>query len=45
MQKIAIINEHVCYSNIDLDEYRDRVESMIELRIPDKYLIEGIGQQ
>lgn len=41
-KKIAIINEHACYSDVDLDLYIDKVKTMIELRIPDKYLL-GCG--
>ncbi|WP_455950840.1 hypothetical protein [Eubacterium sp.] len=37
---ISILNEHVCYSDVDLEQYIQKVKSRIELRIPDKYLIE-----
>lgn len=35
---IRIINEHNCYSDIDMDNYLQQVINEIELRIPDKYL-------
>lgn len=35
---ISVLNEHSCYSGIDMDSYLQRVISEIELRIPDKYL-------
>ena len=39
-RSIGIINEFTCYSSVDIDEYINRVRTMIELRIPDKYLLE-----
>lgn len=36
--KICIIDEHICYSDVDLDSYLKRVKDEIELRIPDKFL-------
>ncbi len=35
---IRIINEHECYSNVDMDSYLRKVVEELELRIPDKYL-------
>ncbi len=35
---IRIINEHECYSDIDMDSYLRKVIEELELRIPDKYL-------
>ena len=35
---LSVINEHNCYSNMDMDSYLQNVIEELELRIPDKYL-------
>ena len=35
---ISLLNSHDCYSDTNFDEYLERVQRNLELRIPDKYL-------
>lgn len=35
---VSILNSHNCYTDVDFDEYIEKVKDNLELRIPDKYL-------
>lgn len=35
---VSILNSHNCYTDINFDEYLEKVQDNLELRIPDKFL-------